>query len=53
MAGPLRIYSTSRMQLPGQKSSLGRGQRVGWKFPGALDKLFQDSLLFHLPRALP
>lgn len=27
-AGHLRIYSTPRMQLPGQKSNLGSGQRA-------------------------
>lgn len=28
MAGHLRIHSTPRMQLPGQKSILGSGQRA-------------------------
>lgn len=34
MLGLLRIHATPRMQLPGQKNSLGSSQRAGWMFRG-------------------
>lgn len=39
MAAHVRIYSTPRMQLPGQKSNLGSGQRVEVPYCSVLESV--------------